>query len=305
VPVPDVEASTLASVVPGEELAMPVALDAGVDAGASADAGVGADAGLGADAASIDAFSMADTNVPDALVDRDAGPPPTCTPGSFMAYAGIPSTGPISVAPTFTAAGWRIYAGNMGSTSFWSAALTGALTTSEDRLADLTSTASLAPLNALTATTLRATDSVTVLGSLPASNDVYRWNNTMVASTILSSAGPLRPEGAIAHQGTDVLYTISDSMNRTAILRASMPVPALYTTTEMNRESALASWGGGALVAFGEGATAGRCEVRTISDTDIVGAAIDVPVAGQCAHVAIGDLGMNRAVLVYVASSAA
>ena len=103
----------------------------------------------------------------------------------------------------------------------------------------------------------------------------------MVASTILSSAGPLRPEGAIAHQGTDVLYTISDSMNRTAILRASMPVPALYTTTEMNRESALASWGGGALVAFGEGATAGRCEVRTISDTDSVGAAIDVPVAGN------------------------
>lgn len=292
VPVPDVEASTLSSVVPGEELAMPVELDAGVDAGASADVG-----------ASIDAFSMADTNVPDALVDRDAGPPPTCTALSTASYQSILSVPPTTVAPRFTSVGWRVHANSGSSTSHWSTGLSDAPAGGGMLLMDPTGLSSLGALQALASTTLAATDSITVLGSLPASNDVYRWNNTMVASTILSSAGPLRPEGAIAHQGTDVLYTISDSMNRTAILRASMPVPALYTTTEMNRESALASWGGGALVAFGEGATAGRCEVRTISDTDIVGAAIDVPVAGQCAHVAIGDLGMNRAVLVYVASS--
>ena len=109
VPVPDVEASTLSSVVPGEELAMPVELDAGVDAGASADVG-----------ASIDAFSMADTNVPDALVDRDAGPPPTCTALSTASYQSILSVPPTTVAPRFTSVGWRVHANSGSSTSHWS-----------------------------------------------------------------------------------------------------------------------------------------------------------------------------------------
>lgn len=294
VPIPDVAPSALTPVVPGRELEMPVVPDAfaGPDAFVAApDVDASVDASVGEDA-----------NVPDAFASRDAGPPPACMPLSTATYQNILFVPPISVTPRFASIGWRVFANNGGATGYWSTGLSDAPAGGSMLLMDTTGFSSFGALDALTSTTLPASDAITVLGSPAASNAVYRWGAAS-ASTILSTLGPLRPEGAIAHLGTDLLYAISDSGNRTAIVRASTPTFALYTTTETNRESALVSAGGGAILAFGEGAASGRCEVRTISDASIVGSAINVPVAGQCAHVAIANLGMNRAVLVYVLAS--
>ena len=312
VPVPDVPAMTLTPVVPGEEF-MVVAPDAGSQVDANVpdanlpDADVARDANV-PDANLPDANVASDANVPDAnLPDantvRDAGMPPACTPLATAAYQGALYVTPMTVAPRFTSVGWRVYANTGSSTTYWSTGLSDAPTGGGTLLLDTTGFSSLGALATLASTTLPASDSITVLGSPSASNEVYRWTPMMLASTVVSTLGPLRPEGAIAHLGADLLYAISDASNRTAIIRASTPTLALYTTTETNRESALAALGTGALVAFGEGATPGRCEVRPISAASIVGPAINVPVAGQCAHVAIASLGMNRTVLVYVASS--